>query len=153
MPIFFMFEKNGFHLAEEKFGEMTEVLKNKQSHNFCLSDLENYLNQDGRELLRRLIIGHLEERGVGDIGFSVIGADGILRTHKRIRIRIVKTIFGEIEVKRLGYSAKHISSLFPLDAMLILKLINLSYVLQKNLVLELIKSSFDESVLSLERFP
>ena len=40
----------------------------------------------------------------------------------------------------------------PLDAMLNLPIINISYILQKNLVLEVVKSSFNESVLSIERW-
>lgn len=147
-----MKEKDYFQFAEEKFCEMTDFLKDKQSHNLELSDLENYLSQDGRELLRQMLIEHFSVRGVGDIGLNVIGMDGIVRTHKRIRIRTIKTILGDIEIKRLGYYARNASSLFPLDAMLNLPVMNISYVLQKNLVLEAVKISFDESVLSIERW-
>jgi hypothetical protein len=147
-----MEDQNCFQFAEEKFCEMTDFLKNKQSHELELSELENHIKHDGRELMRRLLVGHLEERGVGDVGLNVTGTDGVNRTHKRIRIRTIKTIFGEIKIKRLGYSAKNTSSLFPLDAMLNLPVINVSYVLQKNLVLEVIKSSFDESVLFIKRW-
>ncbi len=147
----FMEEGNGFQFAEEKFCEMTDFLKNKQSHDLELSELENHMKQEGRELMRRLLIGHFSARGVGDIGLNVIGADGINRTHKRIITRTVKTILGDIEIKRLGYFSRNSSGLFPLDAMLNLPVMNISYVLQKNLVLEVIKSSFDESVSSIER--
>lgn len=112
---------------------MTDFLKDKQSHNLELSELENYINQDGRELLRRLLIGHLEERGVGDIGLFVIGTDGIKRTHKRVRTRVIKTIFGDIKIKRLGYFARGSSSLFPLEAMLNLPPMDISYILQKKI--------------------
>ncbi len=52
-----------------------------------LSEVEEYLKEDGRELLRQLLPAHLEERGVGDTGPSVTGADGIKRTHKRLRTK------------------------------------------------------------------
>jgi hypothetical protein len=147
-----MIDTDYFQFTEEKFCEMTDFLKDKQSRHLELSDLENYLSQDGRELLRRMLIGHLEERGVGDIGLNVIGVDGINRTHFSLRIRTIKTILGDIEIKRLGYFARNASSLFPLDAMLNLPIINISYALQKNLVLEGVKSSFNESVLSIKRW-
>ncbi len=145
-------DKNHFHTAEEKFCEMTDFLKDKQSHNLELSDLESYINQDGRELMRRLLISHLNERGAGDIGVSVLGSDGINRTHKKIKTRTIKTIFGDVEIKRLGYSLRNVSNLFPLDAMLNLPTLNISYTLQKHVILEVIKSSFNESVLSIERW-
>lgn len=37
-----------------------------------LSELENHIKHDGKELMRRLLIGHLAERGTGDIGLNVI---------------------------------------------------------------------------------
>ena len=143
---------NLFELAEKKFYKMTDFLENKNSYDLQLSELENYLKNDGSDLLRFLLIGHLNSRGVGDIGEFVIGIDGHKRTHKRIRSRVIKTLFGKIKIPRVGYSQRNISSLFPLDAMLNLPLSNISYVLQKNLILEVIKSSFVESVSSIERW-
>ena len=147
-----MNKDNNFKLSEEKFCEMTDYLRNSSSHSLKLSELEIYAKLNGSELLRRLLIGHLNERGVGDVGPSVIGNDGVNRTHKRIRARTIKTLFGKIEILRVGYSHRNSSSLFPLDAMLNLPPVNISYVLQKNLILEIIKSSSDESVSSVERW-
>lgn len=66
-----------------------------------------------------IIIGYIESfyqprRGPGDKGLYVIGTDGINRTHKRIRT--IKTILGDIEIKRLSYFARSASNMFPLDA-------------------------------------
>ncbi|ETR65804.1 MAG: hypothetical protein OMM_13690, partial [Candidatus Magnetoglobus multicellularis str. Araruama] len=122
------------------------------SNSFELSELENYLRTNGSELLRGLLIGHLKSRGVGDIGEFVVGSDGLKRNHKRIRSRTIKTYFGTIKIFRIGYSNRNVTSLFPLDAMLNLPAMNISYVLQKNLVLEIIKSSFEESVASVKRW-
>jgi len=143
----------GFSSAIEKFSEMTNYLNNKESFNLDLSSIENFINKDGKELLRRLLIGHLDERRYGDVGSCVIGADDVKRTHKRIRTKNIKTLFGEIEIKRIGYSNKNASSLFPLDGILNLPTtINVSYSLQRNLILEIIKSSFDEALESIERW-
>ncbi len=141
-----------FSEAEEQFVNMVDFLQSHASKRLDLSGLEAFLTHDGRHLLRRLLLAHLAERGVGDIGESVVGADGITRTHKRLRTKMIKTLFGVITIQRLAYSTRHASSLFPLDAMLNLPRVNVSYTLQKHLILEVIKSSFDESRESLARW-
>lgn len=141
-----------FSEAEEQFVKMADFLQSHASKRLDLSGLEAFLTHDGRNLLRRLLLAHLAERGVGDISESVIGADGITRAHKRLRTKTMKTLFGVIKLQRLAYSTRHASSLFPLDAMLNLPQVNVSYTLQKHLILEVIKSSFDESRESLARW-
>jgi hypothetical protein len=66
--------------------------------------------------LRRLLQGHADERGLGDMGDFIKGSDGIVRTHKRIRERQIKTLFGTINIKRIGYSSRGRNSLFPKDS-------------------------------------
>ena len=117
-----------------------------------LSELEEYLHEEGRELLRNLLTAHLEERGVGDVGPEIMGADGMKRTHRYLRTKKIKTLFGEVETSRIGYSGRGAPSLLPLDGMLNLPSLAVSYGLQKYLVLEMIRSSFDESVKSVERW-
>ena len=143
---------NYLKIAEEKFFKMTDFLKKNESKNFVLSELEEYLHKEGRELLKFLLQGHIEERGVGDIGPSVIGIDRIKRSHKRIGTRKLKTLFGIIQIRRIGYSNRNTTSLFPLDGMLNLPILDVSYSLQKHLVLEVIKNSFDESIDTIKRW-
>lgn len=143
---------NCFSLAENRFLQMTDFLKSNDASSLNCRCVENYLQKDGRELLRDLLNGHIKERGVGHIGQSVTGADGIKRTHKRLRTKKIKTLFGEVAINRFAYSGRGVSSLFPLDGMLNLPLLDVSYNLQKYLVLEIIKSSFDESIESIERW-
>ena len=54
-----MNKENSFKLSEEKFCEMTDYLRNSSSHHLKLSELEIYAKLNGSELLRRLLIGHL----------------------------------------------------------------------------------------------
>jgi hypothetical protein len=110
--------QNYFSAAEEKFGTMKEFLQSAASQQLDLSGLEERLSTDGRELLRHLLLAHLAERGVGNIGDSMLGSDGILRTHKRLSTRTINTLFGPIPIQRLAYSMPHVSSVCPLDAML-----------------------------------
>ncbi|MCP4700713.1 MAG: hypothetical protein GY862_28240 [Gammaproteobacteria bacterium] len=53
-----MDEKNHFQLSKEKFYEMSDFLKDKKSHELDISELENYIDRNGRELLRRLLIDY-----------------------------------------------------------------------------------------------
>jgi len=92
---------------------MIDYLIDFHSHNLDLNELENYLNPNGRELIRRLLIGHLNSRGLGNVGPVVVGSDGLNRSHKRTRSRIIKTLFGDIEIKRIGYSNRNVHSNFP----------------------------------------
>jgi len=132
---------------------MTDFLTSQNANHLNLSEVEEYLQTDGRQLLRNLLVGYLEERGVGNVGSSVTGTNGIKRTHKRLRTRKIKTLFGEVAVTRIAYSGPGVASLFPLDGMLNLPSLGISYHLQKHLVLEVIKTSFDDSIESIERFP
>ncbi len=147
-----MENNNCFSFAEESFFQMTDFLKSNKANTLNLSEVEEYVQKDGRKLHRNLLIGYLEERGTGDVGPSVTGADGIKRTHKRLRTKKIKTLFGEIAITRIAYSCRGVPGLFPLDGMLNLPSLEVSYNLQKYLAQEIVKSSFDESIQSIERW-
>ena len=141
-----------FTESEQKFHEMTTFLQSNEAKGLDLSRLEGFLFQEGRDLFRRLLRAHLSERGPGDIGESVVGADGIHRSHKRLRNRTIITVFGPIVIQRIGYSKPYTSSLFPLDAMLNLPAHKISYTLQKHFLLEVIDHSFHKSAQSIQRW-
>jgi hypothetical protein len=143
---------NSFAQSEELFHEMMTFLANKESKRLDLSGIEEFLIEQGRTLCRQLLVAHLAERGVGDVGASVIGADGVKRTHKRLLKRTLLTVFGPLVIRRLAYSKSTISSLFPLDAMLNLPPHKISYTLQKHFVLEVIDRSFQKSSQSIARW-
>lgn len=104
---------NHFSEPEEQFSKMRRFLQSDTAKRRDLSGIEGVLFADGRTLLRSLLPAHLAERGVGDVGASVQGTDGVTRTHKRLRRKTLKTLFGSIEIRRLGYSKPSVSSLFP----------------------------------------
>jgi hypothetical protein len=118
---------NHFSVAEAHFDAMKGFLQRPEAHQLDLSGLEQRLSTDGRELLRQLLLAHITSRGGGDIGSSVVGADGIRRTHKRLRPRTILTLFGPIRIHRVAYGRPHAPSLFPLDAMLNLPPGKISY--------------------------
>lgn len=144
--------QHDFSSAEAYFDAMKHFLRCPATHQLDLSSLEHRLFTDGRELLRLLLSAHIMARGGGDVGASVVGMDGIQRTHKRPRPRTILTLFGPITIHRLAYSMPHVPSLFPLDAMLNLPPIKISYTLQHHLVHEVISRSFNEALEALKRW-
>jgi hypothetical protein len=143
---------NYFSEAEEQFSQMRSFLQSETARHLDLSGIEGFLFTDGRTLLRHLLEAHLAERGVGDVGASIQGADGVIRTHKRFRSKILKTLFGPITIRRVGYSKPSASSLFPLDAMLNLPTGKISYTLQRHVVLEVLNKPFQESLEAIHRW-
>jgi hypothetical protein len=85
------------------------------------------------------------------MGNFIKGSDGIVRTHKRIRKRQIKTLFGTINIKRIGYSSRGNNSLFPKDGLLNLPKTAYSFGIQKLVSIEAIKGSFEQSIESIER--
>jgi len=144
-------ESNFFENAERQFHQLTNSHQSHHTSGMKLSDIEKLIEKDGRELLRLLLQAHVDSRGIGDIGSSVDGMDNISRNHKRIGERQIKSIFGTIELERLGYGNRGTDSLFPKDSHLNLPENSHSYELQRRVALEIVKSSFDNAVESISK--
>jgi hypothetical protein len=140
-----------FHSAYEKF---IEIMNHLSSETFCEkthSEIEAYLEADGRELLRLLLQDHLDTRGSGRVGEAVCGSDGVVRPHKRDHMEIgYKSVFGGVRVARTGYNQRGVASLFPLDAQLNLPAHGYSHRLQKRVALKAVKDSFEGVVNDIE---
>jgi hypothetical protein len=139
------------HSAYEKFIEITNHLRGKALSAETHSDVEAYLEEDGRELLRLLLQEHLASRGSGRVGEAVCGADGVVRPHKRDHLeRSYQSVFGRVQVERTGYGQRGVASRFPLDAQLNLPAQGYSYRLQKRVARQAAKESFEEVVKDIE---
>ncbi len=64
--------------------------------------------------MRKLLQGHLDQRSPGEAAGPV--ADGVERSERRVHERAMETIFGTVEVERLGYARAGHESLHPLPA-------------------------------------
>lgn len=110
--------------------------------------VEQEQERKGRELQRLLLQAHVQQRGVGDLGPSlrvVENTSSFLYTHRRLQRRTVKTLFGSIDILRIGYSRDGVSSIHPLDAAMQLPARSFSYELQKRLVKAAVQGPFRES--------
>lgn len=135
-----------FAQARAQFGALEAFLGSKEACGLSHSELERELDQRGRELLRQLLQAHLEVRGPGEAAGPVAGADGVLRDQPRLHARGLETIFGEVQVERVGYGAEGVASLHPLDAELNLPPELYSHEVRRRVAGEAAKSSFDEVV-------
>ncbi len=75
-----------FHSAYEKFMEITSHLSTETSCDKTHSEIEAYLETDGRELLRLLLQDHLDTQGPSRLEEAPCGSDGVVRSHKRDRM-------------------------------------------------------------------
>jgi hypothetical protein len=129
--------------------ELITYLKSGEAAALSHSALERLLSARGQELLRQLLQAHLDARGPGAAAGPMRGADGIARDQGRLHARGLATIFGEVQVRRLGYGADGAESLHPLDADLNLPTEQYSFGLRRRAAEEAAKASFEETVQSL----
>jgi hypothetical protein len=133
--------------AKKKFDHLVMELSLEESQTLEHGDIEGLIQRDGNEILRCLMQGHLSQRAVNEKRVEgAKGADGKERRDCRSRRRKLETVFGEVEVKRLGYSGKNLESVFPMDAKLNLPRDKYSQGLRRKVGIEVSKGSFDEAV-------
>src|SRR5215831_3743638 len=114
-----------------------------------LHQIESQQQARGREVQRLLLQAHLQHRGHGDMGpaLQLELPDGeVLYSHRRLSDRSLTTVFGTVELVRMGYSRRGAPSIFPLDQALALPARSFSYELQRRLVKAAVQNPFLESV-------
>jgi hypothetical protein len=138
-----------FEPALAQFNELVDRLSSPDSQRWEHGKLERYINESGTELLRRLYQGHLDLRYASeDYQSEVVGSDGEKRPHRRKQTqRNLETLFGEVTLKRVGYSTQkpEISALYPSDGQLNLPPDKYSDELRKRVAVEASKVSFSET--------
>jgi hypothetical protein len=138
-----------FQQAYEQYCAVVETLSAAESRAWEHGEVERYINESGRELLRRLFQGHLDRRYSEEEDHRpVVGADGEVRPHRRKRTqRQLETLFGEVVVTRVGYSSQQagVSALYPGDGQLNLPPDKYSDELRRRVAEEASKVSFAET--------
>lgn len=139
-------------LARLKFGELEQWLSSPQSAQSTFATVESTIETDGRELLRLLFQEHISRRSIVDFGdaLTIYDANGheILYSCKRSDTRTIVTIFGAVEIPRIGYYVKKGESkaIHPIDQQLQLPYRKYSYEVQKRVVKMTVLCPFDEVI-------
>ena len=143
-------DEKPFARSGQVFVDLTMRLSSQETLVLTHGELERLLEKDGRELIRQLLQDHLDYRGIGEVPQGeVVGAREVHRRHARLRERTLGTLFGEVTVTRTGYSGHDAETLFPRDAELNLPPTLYSHGVQRRVVDEVIKTSFDQAVAAL----
>lgn len=145
-------ESEHFDESVRHFRGMLAELASSSALSLEHGTLESLLNREGTELLRKLMQDHLKLRSLQEKEHtSIVGADGVTRTHRRSRSRPLKTLFGEVRVNRVAYGARNHLSLVPMDAELNLPSDLYSHGLRKKGSEEAARGSFGEAMAAIER--
>jgi len=140
-----------FVAACEQFEKLLGELRSESARVLEHGEIELLISREGKELLRRLMQGYLDQRTAAEERCEgVSGANGEERRHCRARSRSLVTLFGDVEVRRLGYSGARLKSVFPLDAALNLPPNKYSQGVRRKVGLEVAKGSFEEAVKAIQ---
>jgi hypothetical protein len=135
--------------ARQEFCSLEAWLSAPPTLQLPLHQVECQQEQKGRELQRLLLQTHIRQRGAGDVGPALcVNRDGqkpTLYSHRRLHTRVLKTIFGPIEITRMGYCRAGTKSIHPLDEALQLPARSFSYELQKRMVKAAVQGTFRET--------
>ena len=137
--------------ADALFADAKAYLSSREALQMSESDLERELHRRGQELVRKLLQGHLDQRSPGEAAGPVEGADGVERSERRVHDRRLETIFGTVEVERVGYAHPGHDSLHPLDASLNLPAERYSLEVRRRVAEAAASRSFDEALFELSR--
>ena len=132
-----------------EFSLLESWLASSSALHLPLHQIESQQQAKGREVQRLLLQAHLQHRGHGDVGpaLQLQSPDGeVLYSHRRLSGRSLTTVFGTVELVRMGYSRPGSPSIFPLDRALALPARSFSYELQRRLVKAAVQNPFLESV-------
>ena len=132
--------------ANMNFEDLKSFLLSQEADALSHSDLEREIAEKSRELMRKLLQAHLDQRGPGEVADPVRDAEGTPRSKTRLHTRTLGSVFGPVEVSRTGYGGAGLESLHPLDAELNLPVERYSHELRRQCAVEASKGSFDEAV-------
>ena len=144
-------ERDFFSSAREQGEVMEKHLRSPEAMESTHTELETFVQVQGREYLRRLLQGHLDLRAEREREVKVKGADGVPRAKVSRSARGLMTVVGEVEVPRLAYQAAGVAGLHPMDAALNLPEELYSHSVRRRVAEEATARSFDEVVVELSR--
>ena len=83
-PTLSVLEQTVFTLAHEQYETLLNTLRSPEYQTLEHGDVEQFVHQEGTELLRRLFQGHLDLRAATEVQYpSLVGSDQQTRPHHR----------------------------------------------------------------------
>jgi len=133
--------------ADTQYAMMKETLTSIGFQDKTEAEVQRWLAEEQRELMRRLFQSHLTLRGQAEAQETVVGGDGVARTHRRPgKSRKLETVFGTVEAERTGHSGRGLSTLYPVDASLNLPETRYSHEVDRQVAKAAARMSFDEAL-------
>ena len=144
---------DGFARSRDRFETLLEWLDGEEAGGLSHGELETRLSVDHRELFRLLVQDHLDLRALREARLTgVRDADGADRSNAESgHSRALRTIFGEVVVRRVAYRGRGLGNLYPADAVLNLPTEKDSHGLRRLAAIEASRGSFDDAVAAIER--
>lgn len=140
-------------LCEPIMQKFAEMLKELMSQRGELREQEERVNQQLREIGRTLLEQWIRHQGHGEVEADTVrGPQGQQLTHRRIGERKVDTIFGTIQIRRMGYSGRNSQSVYPLEAMCAIPARRYSYALQERACVEATMHAYEQAIQSTDRY-
>jgi len=103
--------------AAVEFALLQSWLASGSALRLPLHEIECQQQAKGREVQRLLLQAHLQQRGNGDVGPALYlrqqDGDVVAYSHRRLGTRSLTTVFGTVELVRLGYSRPGMPVSFP----------------------------------------
>jgi len=137
-----------FSDAKSQLEQIINELQSKNCGNKEHGDIEKYIDKEGQEIFRCLLQGWLDIKNTNEVPYDYIHSSNEqplnhIKTHTK---RKLTSLFGHVNVKRIGYSQRHQASQFPLDAELNLANDQYSDGVRYRLTKEVIRGSFDNAI-------
>lgn len=137
-----------FSEAREQFDQLIKQLSSEDYEDNEHGEIENHIEKEGQELLRRLLQGWLDLKATNEAPKNgVLNPSGELLNHIRTGTsRILTSLFGDVRVTRKRYSQRGHSSVFPMDKSLNLPQDQYSDGMRNRLSKEALRGSFDNAI-------
>ncbi|MGH7250766.1 MAG: ISKra4 family transposase [Nitrospiraceae bacterium] len=137
--------------ARTEFKALETWMFSAEAMTLPLDEIEREQERRGREVYRLMLQAHIRARGTGDVGPAIEvaspeGGQAVRLGERREHECHQTTIFGEVAVKRLGYSRAGHPAIHPLDRDLALPEDSYSYEVQRRAIKAAVQGPFDEAI-------
>jgi len=145
-------DASAFGESRACFERIVGWLAGTEAVSLAHGDLEDDLDRQGRDLLRRLLQDHLDLRAQREERVEVTDADGV--SHRSVEpghTRQLTTLFGTVTIKRFAYRHREAANLHPADAALNLPEERHSHGLRRLAAVESTRGSYDDAADAVKR--